>query len=428
VRTHDAGARQLLARFASLLTGTVVVRATAFAASVVVIRLVGPSEFGAFTVGLTLAVLCALCVNPGMDDLLVREVARAPERQLGWLIGDAILLRSLAIPLGLLGGILADSLTQSGGLYLCLGLYGAGHAYLMLLGAVLRGRGSMHTQSVLLSAHMSTIAVGSIVGCLLTHSVVLVAAVYAAATAAAVAIGYALLLRNGVHPRYAWRQHVWKGQARASLAFGATLVGVLLLDRQALVWLAVLRDQTDVGWFSSVYNLALALTNLPMVAAAVALPHMARLAQSDPAELRRLAAHLVRFTLVIAIVLAGALHILAEPLVVYLFGPEYAASASVLRVIAFSIPPFFLTFVLIGILEAVDEQNSCATAVLQALAVATPIAGLAVWRFGLEGAAVGYVTAHLLLATLLLLRTRHVLRATPGVHGMRAQQPGVAHG
>jgi O-antigen/teichoic acid export membrane protein len=427
VRKHDAGARQLLARFVSLLTGTVVVRATAFAASVVVIRLVGPSEFGAFTVGLTLAVLGALCVNPGMDDLLVRDVARAPEQQLGWLIGDAILLRSLAIPLGLLGGILADSLTQSGGLYLCLGLYGAGHAYLMLLGAVLRGRGWMHMQSVLLSAHMSTIAVVSIVCCLLTHSVVLVAAVYAAATAAAVAIGYALLLRNGVHPRYAWRQHVWKGQARASLAFGATLVGVLLLDRQALVWLAVLRDQTDAGWFSSVYNLALALTNLPMVAAAVALPHMARLAQSDPAELRRLAAHLIRFTLVIGMVLAGALHILAEPLVLYLFGPEYAASASVLRVIAFSLPPFFLTFVLIGILEAVDEQNSCATAVLQALSVATPIAGLAVWRFGLEGAAAGYVTAHVLLATLLLWRTRHVLRATPGQHGMRAQQPGVAH-
>src|SRR5207247_2156561 len=54
---HDsAGLRQLLARFASLFTGTVVVRAAAFAASVVVIRLVGPSEFGAFSVGLKLAV------------------------------------------------------------------------------------------------------------------------------------------------------------------------------------------------------------------------------------------------------------------------------------------------------------------------------------------------------------------------------------
>src|SRR5262252_6606163 len=144
---------QLVTRFASLFTGTVVVRAPAFAASVVVIRLVGPSDFGAFSVGLTLAVLFALCVNPGMDDLIVREVARAPQPHLGWLVGDAILLRAPALPLGLLGGILADYVTQTGGLYVALGLYGAAHTYLMLLGAVMRGRGSMHTQSLLLSAH-----------------------------------------------------------------------------------------------------------------------------------------------------------------------------------------------------------------------------------------------------------------------------------
>ena len=419
---------QLVTRFASLFTGTVVVRAAAFAASVVVIRLVGPSDFGAFSVGLTLAVLFALCVNPGMDDLLVREVARAPQPHLGWLVGDAILLRAPALPLGLLGGILADRVTQTGGLYVALGLYGAGHTYLMLLGAVMRGRGSMHTQSLLLSAHMTTIALVSIVGCFLTHSVVLVAGVYAAATVAAVAIGYTLLLRKGIRPMYAWRAPVWKHQARVSIPFGVTLVGLLLLDRQALVWVAILRGQTDAGWFSSVYNLVLALTNLPMVAAAVAMPHLARLAHSHLAELRRLSLHLLRITLAIAIVSAAALHILADPLVLYLFGPEYADSAAVLRLLAFSVPPFFLTFVLIGILEAVDQQKVCATAMLQALVIAAPLAGAAVWRFGLDGAAIGYVIAHVVLTVLLLWRTRQVLRTKGVVHDVRVPRPGVAHG
>jgi O-antigen/teichoic acid export membrane protein len=430
VREPDASLRQLLARFASLLTGTVVVRAAAFAASVVVIRLVGPSEFGAFTIGLTLAVLFALCINPGMDDLLAREAARAPIGQVGWLVGDAMLLRSPALPVGMLSGIVADAFTHAGGLYLGLGMYGAGHAYLLLIGAVLRGRGHAHTQAMLVSAHMIAIAVASIVGCLLTHSVVLVAAVYGAATAVAVMVGYVLLLRNGIRPQYAWRVGAWTRQARASLTFGATLVGLLLLDRQALVWLAVLRDQTDAGWFSSVYNLALALTNLPMVAAAVALPHMARLAHDSPAELRRVAAHLLRYTLAAGIALAAALHFLAGPVVLYLFGPAYEASAPVLSVLALSVPPFFVTFVLISILESVDQQARCAAAVLQALAMATPVLGLAVWRFGLEGAAVGYVAAHALLATLLAWRTLHMLGASNLRHGLRTlfAGPGVAHG
>jgi O-antigen/teichoic acid export membrane protein len=431
VHGPDLGLRQLLARFLSLLAGSVVVRATAFVASVVVIRFVGPGEFGAFSTGLTLAVLFALCVNPGMDDLLVRDLARAPEPQLDWLVGDAILLRSPAVPLGLLGGVLGDAVAHTGGLYLCLGMYGAGYAYLMLIGAVLRGRGWMHTQAMLLSAHMATIAVVSIVGCLLTQSVVLVAAVYALATAIAVAVGYVVLLRGGIRPRYAWRAGVWTARASACIAFGATLVGLLLLDRQTLVWLAFLRDQSNAGWFGSVYNLVLALTNLPMAAAAVALPHLARLAQRNPGELRRTAAHLLACTLAIGVVTAAALHLLAQAMVLLLFGPEYEASAAVLRVIAFSVPPFFLTFVLISILEAVDQQKSCAAGVLQALAVATPIAGLAVWRFGLDGAALGYLAAHLVLAGALAWRARRALREIRIDAGMRnvlAPGAGVAHG
>jgi hypothetical protein len=43
------------------------------------------------------AAAARVCVNPGMDDLLVRDIARAQDRQLGWLAGDAILLRSPAV-------------------------------------------------------------------------------------------------------------------------------------------------------------------------------------------------------------------------------------------------------------------------------------------------------------------------------------------
>ena len=431
-RSDDlTGTGSLLVKFASLFTGTVVVRVAGFAASVVVIRLVSPEDFGAFSVGLTLAVLFALCVNPGLDDLLARDAARAEQSELAWLVGDAILLRSPAVPLGVSGGLLADAFTRTAGLYLCLGVYAAAHAYLLLIGALLRGRGRVHTQAVLLSAHMSTVAVTSIVGCLLTHSVVVVAATYAITSVAAVALGYGLLLASGPRPRYAWRLGAWTRQMRASLTFGVTLVGLLLLDRQTLVWLALVRDHADAGWFSSVYNLALALTNLPMVAAAVALPHLAQLARGNPAELRCLAAHMLRLTLASGIVLAAALHFLAAPLVLLLFGPEYAPSVPVLRVIAFSVPPFFLTFSLISILEAVDRQRSCAQAMLQALAVATPIVLVAVWQFGLAGAAAGYVAAHVLLATLLAWRVLRVLDGRSMRHGLRivfVPGPRVANG
>jgi O-antigen/teichoic acid export membrane protein len=254
---------------------------------------------------------------------------------------------------------------------------------------------------------------------------------YTGSTAIALGVGYVLLLRIGIRPHYGWRVAGWARLARASLSFGVTLVGVLLLDRQALVWLGLLGDQANAGWFSSVYNLVLALSNLPMAAAAVALPHMARLAQRNLAELDRFASYLLRCTIVVSVPLAAALHVLAPVVVPRLFGPDYEPSMWVLQLIALSIPAMFITLVLISILEAVDRQASCAAGVLQSLLVASPVVLLATWRFGLEGAAVGYVVSHVVLAAILMWRTQQALRAIglrPAWRNLLWPTPGVAHG
>jgi O-antigen/teichoic acid export membrane protein len=429
-RPDNDATRHLLGAFVSLTTGIVFVRVVSFAASIVVIRMVGPSDFGAFTVGLTLATLFALCVNPGLDDFLVREIARAQE-DIGPLIGDAVLTRIPALPLGLLGGLFIESVAHTRGMYLFLAVYAAGHTYLLLISAILRGRGRMRQQAVLLSAHMTLTAVASIAACMLTRDIVWVAATYAGATAIALAAGYVLLVRMGTRPRYGWRVVGWTRLARASATFGATLVGVLLLDRQALMWLGLVGDPAHAGWFSSVYNLVLAMSNLPMAAAAVALPHMARLAQRNLAELDRFASKIIRLTIVLSLPLALGVHLLAPVAVPLLFGPDYQPSVWVMQSIAFSIPAWFLTLVLVSILEAVDHQASCAAGVLQSLLVATPVVLFATWRFGLEGAAVGYVVAHVVLTAMLAWRTHQALRAIGLRRGWRNlvwPTPVVAHG
>ena len=64
--------------FISLLLGTFLVRGISFLATVVLTRVVGPSDFGTFALGLTVAQLFGVCANFGLDDLLVREISRAP--------------------------------------------------------------------------------------------------------------------------------------------------------------------------------------------------------------------------------------------------------------------------------------------------------------------------------------------------------------
>src|SRR5262245_10648030 len=100
----DGSPGHLITSFVSLVTGSVVVRILAFVGSVVVTRAVGPSDYGTFAFGLTLAMLFALCVNFGVDDWLVREIARTPE-ETDELVGHAALLRLAAIPIGLVSAL-----------------------------------------------------------------------------------------------------------------------------------------------------------------------------------------------------------------------------------------------------------------------------------------------------------------------------------
>ena len=136
-------------------------------------------------------------------------------------------------------------------------------------------------------------------------------------------------------------------------------------------------------------------------------------------------------TIVASVALAVSLHVMAPLVVVHLFGPEYQRSVAVLLVLAIGVPAWFLTLVLISILEAADQQRSCTVSALQSLLVSSPVVALATWRFGLEGAAFGYVVSHTLLAAMLMWCTRQAL----GPVGLRrawrnwlSPRPGVAHG
>jgi O-antigen/teichoic acid export membrane protein len=405
----DGSPGHLITSFVSLVTGSFVVRILAFVASVTVIRAVGPSDFGTFVFGLTLAMVFALCVNFGVDDWLVREIARAPE-DADELVGHAALLRLAAVPVGLVGAL---SLGLTGHtswlLIIWLAAYGVLHSYVLLVCAVFRGRGRQRVQAILLSTQMALIAAASIAASWLTGSVVLVAAGYAGASALTLAIGHGLLLRERVRPRYQWRPDVWAHLLRTGLPFWLTLQGLLVLDRLAIVSVAVLCDATTLGWFGVDYNLVLALTNVPFAAVAAVFPLLARTAERSPAMLGRMVSDLIRYTTMLGLALAASLYVLAPLLIPTVFGASYEASVPALRLLSLSVPALFLTVLLINVLEAADHQRSCATGMLQTLVLAAPLCFMATQRWGLEGASLAYVVTHLALAVSLLERTSQVV-------------------
>jgi O-antigen/teichoic acid export membrane protein len=142
--------RRLARDTAALAVGQVVVRLVGLGSTLYVARALGPTSFGALSLGLTLALVLSACAGLGLDDLVVRELARASEASAD-LFADALVVRLAALPVGA-AVVLGLALAQPGRwpLYLALLVYGLLHSYVLLACAAFRARRRMPLQSLLL--------------------------------------------------------------------------------------------------------------------------------------------------------------------------------------------------------------------------------------------------------------------------------------
>jgi O-antigen/teichoic acid export membrane protein len=105
---------------------------------------------------------------------------------------------------------------------------------------------------------------------------------------------------------------------------------------------------------------------------------------------------------------AGALYLLA-PTIMTMFAAEYAPAATILRVLAWSLPPLFATSILLNVLETIDQARLCAVLLGKCLLISTPVVIIGTLWGQTLGATWSYVGAHVLLASVLLQTLRRFI-------------------
>lgn len=404
-------ARQLFKNFVSLAMGFFFVRLLNAIANLYIARTLGPADFGTLSFGQELTVILSFCANLGLDDLLVREVARKSDG-IAFLLGDAIILKSLTLPFGALVTLLLVLYNPNRSwLFFFLVIYSLLHSYLLIFCAVFRGLERMGLQTILLTAQMFIIAVGSILAVWLTRDITVAALCYLLATAITVGSGYILLLKKGIRPQYRWQPATWKRLLVTTLPFGLVFINLLLYERLSTISIATLCGETASGWFNSIHAIILVLSLIPSTIVATIFPLLSRKAQPGPQAIAVICASLIKYTTVAGVGLAIALYISAPLAVPLLLGAAYEPSIQLLQIIAISIPFFFISLTLVGVLEAANQQGACAKGIGYALIVATPFCLAATRLGGYQGGTLAYVVNNVVLTGVLFwLTTRSVGR------------------
>ncbi len=393
----DRPARRILNNLFYLSAGELLARLAHFAAFAHLARALGPSGFGGVGFAMTVASYLLIPVLQGYDSVGIREVARDHRRVEAYAGGILAirLLSAAAVWLALLGALaLFPPEPRLGALLALFGLtlFPAAASLKWAFQALERNR---------------PVAVAGIVAQLIfaagaftvrgpDQSLEVPLYLLAGEMAGALLLA-GVFCRSVGRLGLVWDRAQWRALFRESAPLAlSTLLGTLLFNFDVLA-LAWFRTPAEVGVYTALYRLVLLLF-APLTLFQLSI--FPTLARAPAGELKRLAGTALRYLAAVFAPLPVAGLFAAGPALGLLFGAEYAAGATALRILLWALPLMALRSLFRIILVSRDLQRLDLRAVAAATVTNVGLDLILVPGSGVVGAAVSTLSSEVVLLAL----------------------------
>jgi O-antigen/teichoic acid export membrane protein len=393
------GVGQIVARNSLFgIAGQVALKLLSFVFTIAVVRQLGDHEFGRYATALAFVGIFAVFADGGMAGYAVREIAK-DRGQAARLFGDMVALRLLLSALVLLSNTgLALLLGYDRGLVLLIALASGGLLLYAIQGplqVVLQGferidyaaSFTVLNQTIFIAAGALLLWSGGGAGGVILASFCGVAATAALSWRAARRLSE-LPLR--VDPRR------WLPLLRAGLPFGIITFATMLSFKVDTVLLSLWRAPAEVGWYNVAYNLIFTFLILSSGFNSALVPSLSRHYQREAAAVGRFYLRSMRILWTVALPLAVGGSLLAERLILLLYGAEYAPAGAALRILIWVLPALTITSLCGAITTVLHRERSTARINLVNAALNISLNLWAIPRYGLLGAAIVTVVTELL--------------------------------
>jgi O-antigen/teichoic acid export membrane protein len=351
----------LLRNAAALLVSQVITWSLALALTVFLPRYLGAANVGRLILASSIWAVATVLITFGMDVHLTKEVARYPGR-LRKLLGTSLALRGALFVLGLAGVLVYAKIARyPAETVLMLWIIAAASLFSVFSNAcqaVLQGVERMEYMAyggvagkavyslgaiVMMAAGLNVYAVAAMAvgGALVTLLVQLVfVARLPAGPATSPGSGGRLLGRDNLRPT--WSQA--RQMLRASIPYLLSDAFVVIYMQVDVVVLSLMLDERAVGWYGSARQLFGTLLFVPTIVVTAIFPTLSRLYASESGgeaatggeatrTLRQYMRRSFDLLMLLSVPIGLGIAVIANPLVVTLFGPGFANSGPVLAVL-----------------------------------------------------------------------------------------------
>lgn len=386
-------------------------------ASVLLLRYLGVGAFGRYATVMAIVAIVSGVSDAGLTVVGTRELSmREPGAGRRELLAELVGLRMVLTPVGAALGVAFAAL--------------AGYGHELVIGTALAGAGIVlvNTQSTLmglLPVELRNVRL-TLAEVLKYGVTVLVIALLVVAGASLVAffagqivVGIVMLaatplvLGRGQFTRPRFSRPAWKRLLGQSVPVAVAYALGLIYFRLLLILLSLVSSDQQVGLFGTSLRIFEMLMGIPTLAMGVALPALAAAAARSEQfryRLRRVSEGAV----LLAVLVALATGLAAEPITVVLGGSEYRPAAEVLQVHIVGLVPMFVSNVCQTSLIALGRQRALIVVNAAALAFLTAMGLILVPHHHAMGAAVAAALGETVLATLgVLALARYGFRGLP---------------
>jgi O-antigen/teichoic acid export membrane protein len=196
---------------------------------------------------------------------------------------------------------------------------------------------------------------------------------------------------------------LWKKLIRSVLPIGLSLVFITAYVRLDIILLSLIRtDTAEIGWYSVPVKIIEALSIFPYLIMAGLFPIFSALSGAEHEKLRGAYEKALVYLVIVALPLVLLIAQLADPWLVFIFGPLFQNSVASLKIIIWVVPLIFMHYALLHLLFALNRERLIITGSALAL-LFNLVANLVLLpRYGYLGASVTTVATELLLVVFYL--------------------------
>jgi O-antigen/teichoic acid export membrane protein len=415
---------------AYLVTAFVGQKLLSFVYFMVIARTVGAEGAGRYFIAVTFTTLFSIFVDLGLANVLVREVAKFPEKA-GALLSNVLGIKAILAALTVIAvQVTARLLDYPPETVLMISIASAVMALdsvHLVLYAVMRGFQNLKYEAVgVVSGQFITIVAGSAFLFLGKPLPFLVLALLLGSSWNVLWSWFSVSRRFGLKAMFSLDRSLVRFFWSVTIPFALAGIFSRVYSYIDTIMLSKMIDEASVGLYGVAYKIAFAFQFMPMAFAAAVYPAMSELYVKDRSKLAALFMAATNYLLLIVAPLTVGIAVLAPEFVLLLSGSEFAGSVAPLRYLMASLVFAFLYWPAGSLLNASDRQakNTAAMGITMIVNIALNAALIPV--FGIEGAGMSALVGNFTLWVAALLSARGVVAFDLRTFVLIAMKTGIA--